>query len=192
MRRFMKVSAFLMLGLGLAAAPGYWTYVNYLSASTLTEQLVFDGEISGNNADVGGDMSVYLTPDMNPIQIVGRLDVAPFAGPSRSGISIMNVTVWSGDRQVWAATAAVPAKFATASNAAQPTAINVTLGTLYVSAAGDFSIRGSVDGNKAQVQRLSLEIRRDVISIKWGFFGIGILLILGAIILYRVVDSNED
>lgn len=190
MRRFMKVFAFLMLGLGLIAAPGYWTYVNFLSASTLTKQLVFDREISGNKADAGGHMSVYLTPDMNPLQILGWLEVAPPAGQSTGGNPNLDVAVRSGRQHIWAATATVVPNFSPASSAAQPRAIGVNLGTLHVVAPGDYTISGSVDrSGRMQTRRIFLEVRRDVIDIRWGIFGVGILLILGAVILYRVADS---
>lgn len=189
MRRFMKAFAFLMLGLGLGAAPGYWTYVNFLSASTLTQELVFDYQVPGDRTDVGGDMSVHLTPDMNPIQIRGRLDVAPTASQSAGGRSLLHVTVNSGDQQIWAATAAVSPGFDHASGSALPTKIKVNLGTLHVSAPGDYIVKSSVDkADGMQTRLIFLEVRRDVISIRWGIFGVGMLLILGAVILSRAVD----
>lgn len=180
MRRFMKVFAFLMLGLGLAAAPGYWTYVNFLSASTLTKQLVYGDESSGDGTDAGGDMSVHLAPEMNPVQILGRIDAAQSAG----SILSLNVSVWSGDSQIWASTAVVsPAPGAALSL--------VNFGTLHVSSPGTYIIKGSPRrGNETQFQRIFLEVRRDVIAIRWGLFGVGILMILGAVILYRVADSD--
>lgn len=190
MRRFMKVFAFLMLGLGLTAAPGYWTYVNFLSASTLTKQLLFDSDISGKKVDAGGDMSVHLTPDMNPLQILGWLDVVPSAGQSAGSNPNLHVAVRSDRQQIWAATATLSPSFNPASSSAQATTIGLNLGRLHVSASGDYTIRGSVDHTgRMQIQRLSLEIRRDVIDIRWGVFGVGVLLILGAVILYRVADS---
>lgn len=189
MRGFLKTFAFIMLALGLIAAPGYWTYVNFLSATTLSEELVYESGVAGSKNGAGGAMSVYLTPDMNPLQILGRLEVIPAEGHNPS----LDVTVWSGDQQIWAATAILPSHYDVAAGAARPTAISVNLGTLYVFAPGDYSIRGSVGGaDKVQLQRLSMEIRRDVINIRWGFFGVGVLLILGAIILYRAAETDES
>lgn len=189
MRRFMKVFAFLMLGLGLTAAPGYWTYVNFLSASALTEELIFDGRISPNQAHAGGKMAVYLSPEMNPIQILGWLDVVPPAKPLAGRNPNLHVTVRLGGQHIWAATAAVSPTFNGPAGAAQPIAIGINLGRVHVSAPGDYVITGSVDHtDRMQIQRIQLEVRRDVISIRWGIFGVGVLLILGAMILYRVAD----
>lgn len=188
MRGFLKAFAFMMLGLGLMAAPGYWTYVSFLSATTLTEKLVFESGGGGRQTGAGGAMSVYLTPEMNPLQILGRLDIISAEGRSPN----LNVAVWSGDQQIWAATAILSPNYNVAAGRARPTAVSVILGTLYVSEPGEYSIRGSVGGaDKAQLQRLSMEIRRDVISIRWEIFGVGILLLLAAVILYRIADADE-
>lgn len=190
MRRFMKIFAFLMLGLGLAAAPGYWTYVNFLSAKTVSDQLIFGDETSRKRAETSGHMSVHLTPAMNPIQILARLEVAPPEGQPLGSTPNLHVAVRSGDQQIWAAAVALWPEFNTATGAELPITIGVNLGTLYVLEPGDYSVRGSVDRtDRLQVQRIYLEVRRDVIDIRWGFFGVGILLILGALILYRVAES---
>lgn len=180
MRGFIKAFAFLMLALGLAAGPGYWTYVNFLSAKTLTQEMVFDKGDAGSKADTVGDMSLYLTPDMNPVQILGWIEAAQSAG----SILGLNVSVWSGEDQIWAATAAVlpkPGKIL----------LPVNFGRLHVSSPGEYIVRGSARrGNESQIQRIYLEARRDAIDIRWGIFGVGILLILGAVILYRVADTD--
>lgn len=197
MRGFIKAFAFLMLGLGLVAAPGYWTYVNFLSASTLMEQRVYEREnpdrAVGAKSEASGAMPVYLTPDMNPLQILARLDVVKPAGDLKAGLAHLNVEVVEAgarNRHIWAATTAVFPEFGAGDGMAATAKAN--LGTLYISEPGDYVIRGSVDqGDSLRIQRMFLQVRRDVIEIRWGFFGIGILLILGAVILYRVADDDE-
>lgn len=95
----------LALAAGLLLGPGYFVYANVFSGSLVAERQVYERSADGVTP-WNQPFEFELSPEMNPVAVVARLQILPDAAPRRR-TSQMEVTLQRGETPVWRETASV-------------------------------------------------------------------------------------
>jgi len=174
---------------GVVTGPAYLCYCEFLSGAGVGEFLLFDKDAEHSELGVGGvareatrpvnqdwdtQVSIYLSPEMNPIGFNVVADKVQM-----SGLVQYSAELTLGDTRMWGKTFTFSGDRDSQGRHAHE---HLRLKIFRVSETGDYQFNFRADRDNYDVRKLRLKVRRNVTVASKGIYVPGIVILVGWIL----------
>jgi len=201
----MKITSVVLLILGLVLCPAYLIYTTAFSGEEVGTLAFIDQDITAfsvggfSSRSTGEDRSkkvnnIQLTPEMNPIRLISKAKYIPSRSISMTEYSKYELSLFDGNSKLWTEAFNVSESSNnddSSSNSVVNSSQSVKLFTVDKTAEYQMKLK-RLREQDVSVSSLSIEVRRNVMTVDSKIWGTGVILILLSIVGFFVSNKKRN